>query len=61
MRRRKEIEWVEVRHIVFTLRRMNRWFWQLTDSNQRIVAEGRRRECQDTLDAIRRGAHAAYR
>lgn len=60
MRRNKDIEWHEIRHRIYTLRRMNLWFWQLTDSDRRIVAEGSRRDCQETMAAIRRGQYAPH-
>lgn len=53
MRRNKDIEWYEIRHVIYTLRRMNWWFWQLTDSERRIIAEGSKRECQQAMDKLR--------
>lgn len=53
----KDITWHEIRHNIYTLRRMRWRFWQLTDSNKRIIKEGTRSECLDAMEAIRGGRH----
>lgn len=62
MRHTRDSEWHEIRHQIYTLRRMNLRFWQLIDSTRRIIAEGSRRECLNAMDSLRLGQrHAAHR
>lgn len=53
MRRDKGIEWHEIRHRIYTLRRMNWRLWQLIDQERRIIAEGSRQECRQAMDRLR--------
>lgn len=47
-------EWYEIKHRIYTLRKLRWGLWQLVDNEHRIIAEGRRRDCLDAMHALRR-------
>ena len=53
MRRDRGIEWHEIKHRIYTLRRMNWRLWQLIDQDWRIIEEGSRRDCLLAMDKLR--------
>lgn len=60
MQRNKTFEWMEINSCIYNLRRLNWGFWQLTDQDRRIIAEGSRKECMDAIKALRGGEYAPY-
>lgn len=45
-------EWHEIRHRIYTLRKLRWGLWQLVDQNRRIVEEGSQKDCRLAMSRL---------